>query len=85
MSDTCGCSTEAGNSVCELPAQNFERKTRVISVCPKCGQKGKPVEGQTVKTMIFISLRELKDTEYFFCKTETFKWIRLFGVENGSI
>ncbi|PJB66614.1 MAG: hypothetical protein CO094_06725 [Anaerolineae bacterium CG_4_9_14_3_um_filter_57_17] len=71
MSDSCGCSTEAGNSACELPAQNIERKPRAVSTCPECGKKGKPVDGQTVKAMLSASLREVKDTEYFFCKTET--------------
>ncbi len=71
MSGTCSCSTEAGSSTCELPAQNFERKLRTVNVCPECGKKGKPVEGQTVKAMVSVSLRELKDTEYLFCKTET--------------
>jgi len=83
MSDSCGCSTEAGNGTCELPAQNFERKPRAVSTCPECGKKGKPVEGQTVKAMFSASLREIKDTEYLFCKTETCP-IVYFSIDNSQ-
>ncbi|MCI0711819.1 MAG: hypothetical protein L0154_16810 [Chloroflexi bacterium] len=37
--------------------------------CPVCGQQGKKVGGATVKTMVSISLHEVRDTQYYFCKT----------------
>lgn len=71
MTESCCCPTEAGNQVCDLPAQDFERKSHPEGLCPECNQKGKPVESQTIKSMLTISLRELHDTDYFFCRTET--------------
>jgi hypothetical protein len=54
-----------------LPAQNFQRPPRVINACPVCGEKGKPVQGQTVKALLSVSLREVQSVEYLFCKTQT--------------
>jgi len=71
MTDSCCCPDEAGNAVCKLPAQNFQRPTRTINVCRVCGEKGKPVQAQTVKAMLSVSLREVRDVEYLFCKTRT--------------
>ncbi|HUM68448.1 MAG TPA: hypothetical protein PLK31_06340 [Chloroflexota bacterium] len=71
MTGTCCCPTEAGNAVCELPAHNFQRPPRVTNTCPTCGIKGKPVQGQTVKALLSVSLREVQDVEYLFCKTQT--------------
>jgi len=71
MTDSCCCPPEAGNAVCELPAQNFQRLPRATNACPVCGEKGKPVQGQTVKAFLSVSLREVQDVEYLFCKTQT--------------
>ena len=71
MTDSCCCPPEAGNAVCELPAQNFQRPFRASQACPVCGEKGKPVQGQTVKALLSVSLRDVQDVEYLFCKTQT--------------
>lgn len=71
MTDTCSCPPEAGNAVCELPAQGFQRPARAARACPECGQTGKPVQGQTVKALLAVSLREVRDVEYLFCRTQT--------------
>ena len=71
MTDSCCCPPEAGNAVCELPAQNFQRPSRATNACPVCGMRGKPVQGQTVKALLSVSLREVQDGEYLFCKTRT--------------
>jgi len=71
MTDSCCCPPQAGNAVCELPAQNFQRPPRATNACPVCGEKGKPVQGQTVKALLSVSLREVQDIEYLFCKTQT--------------
>ena len=39
--------------------------------CPECSRSGKPVQGQTVKSLLSISLRHLGDTQYLFCRTQT--------------
>lgn len=71
MTDSCGCPDEAGNVVCELPPQGFQRPARPIHDCPVCGEKGKLVQTQTIKAMLSVSLREARDAKYLFCKTET--------------
>jgi Zinc binding domain len=37
-------------------------------VCPMCNTKGKKVDGATVKSMLSVSLRDLQDIQYFFCR-----------------
>lgn len=71
MTDSCCCPPQAGNAVCELPAQDFLRPPRATNACPVCGEKGKPVQGQTVKALLSVSLREVLGVEYLFCKTQT--------------
>jgi len=71
MSDSCGCPPQAGNAVCELPSQTVARPPRATSTCPQCYQSGKPIQGQTVKAMLSVSLREVQVGEYLFCKTRT--------------
>lgn len=44
--------------------------TQSVTHCPECSQHGKKVDGATVKSMLRISLREVQDTQYFFCRTE---------------
>jgi hypothetical protein len=71
MTESCCCPPEAGNAVCDLPAQNFQRPAREANACPECGKAGKPVEGQTVKSLLSVSLREVKEVQYFFCRTQS--------------
>jgi len=70
MTDSCNCSNEVDKIVCELPVQDFQRETRSVSACPECGRKGKPVQTQTVKAMLSVSLREVRDAGYLFCRTK---------------
>ena len=43
-----------------------------MKVCPICREKGKRVEGQTVKAAISVSLREVGEkTDYYFCRTKS--------------
>lgn len=71
MTDECCCPPEAGSSVCDLPAQHVQRPRRATNGCPVCGMKGKPVQGQTVKALLAVSLRAVHDVEYLFCRTQT--------------
>jgi hypothetical protein len=43
----------------------------MTNACTVCGEKGKPVQGQTVKALLSVSLREVQNVEYLFCKTQT--------------
>ena len=71
MSDSCCCPPEAGNTVCDLPTQNFRRPPREVNACPECGKVGKPVQGQTIKSLLSLSLRHVQDVRYLFCRTQT--------------
>ncbi len=71
MTESCCCPPQAGNAVCDLPAQDVQRPPRAVNACPECGKIGKPVQGQTVKALISVSLREVQDTKYLFCRTQT--------------
>lgn len=71
MTESCCCPPEAGNAVCDLPAQSFRRPTHEVNACPECGKFGKPVGGQTVKAMLSVSLRAVQNANYLFCRTQT--------------
>ena len=64
--DCCGV-PEAGAASCELPG--LVRPARPASACPSCGQKGKAVDGQTVKALLAISLAYVTHEPYLFCRT----------------
>lgn len=66
------CSRSAAESdACELPAPTIQRTPRTPNVCPVCGQIGKSVQGQTVKAFLLVSLRQVRNGEYLFCRTQT--------------
>jgi hypothetical protein len=71
MSDSCGCPSEAGAAVCDLSASTGLPTERHAATCPQCGQTGKVVQGQTVKALLTISLRAVREVEYRFCRTST--------------
>jgi len=67
--DEC-CSPKTNN-----PTKSISQKQlaagQAAPLCPDCSQKGKHVGGGTVKSLIAVSLRLVKDTSYFFCRTVT--------------
>ena len=71
MSDVCGCPSEAGQTVCDLSTSNMPPTDHHAPACPQCGQVGKAVQGQTVKALLIISLRAVRNAEYRFCRTPT--------------
>jgi hypothetical protein len=74
MTESCGCPPEAGNAVCDWPARNYPhagQPPRHVNVCPGCGKTGKPVEGKTVKALLWVSLRQVQDVKYLFCRTQS--------------
>jgi hypothetical protein len=40
-----------------------------VDACPECGKIGKPVQGQTIKSLLSVSLRQVQDGQYLFCRT----------------
>ncbi|MBI3942740.1 MAG: copper chaperone Copz family protein [Chloroflexi bacterium] len=62
MSDNC-CASIGVEDGCAVPTPN------VTARCPVCGQKGKPVDTQTVKALLAVSLERVRPVSYFFCRT----------------
>ncbi len=54
-----------GNGVCEI---SIHRVTSTSGLCPQCGSKGKRVDGTTVKALLAVSLVEVRDVPYWFCR-----------------
>jgi hypothetical protein len=56
----------------EKPSQAFTVSISQIpvstAVCPQSGSRGKRVDSLTLKAMLAVSLSELRDSHYFFCK-----------------
>jgi hypothetical protein len=42
-----------------------------LNACPECGKTGKAVQGQTVKALLSVTLREVQEIQYLFCGTQT--------------
>lgn len=62
MSDSC-CSSSPTH------AQEIPFVVRAANECPECGSRAKSVPGQTVKAMLAVSLRQVRDVEYLYCRT----------------
>ncbi len=46
--------------------------TLSTKICPRCNLTGKPIERQTVKALVSISLRVVQEeNNYFFCSNES--------------
>jgi hypothetical protein len=59
----CGCCTPNSLQFADIP------NIKAIGACPTCHQKSKKVDTATLKAMLAVSLREVRDTIYFFCPT----------------
>lgn len=79
MPDSCCCP----NEVCDLPAKDLQRPILASNACPESGKLGKPVQGQTVKALVSVSLREVEDTKYLFCRTQSCSVV-YFSAENAE-
>ena len=83
MTENCCSQTSAGSEVCELPMVSGARKTHPEAICPECHRSGKIVQGQTVKALLSVSLREILNTDYYFCRTESCLVV-YFSSDGGS-
>lgn len=70
MAETGCCPSRAAGPAGELPAASSPGLVQTTTACPACGQPGKPVQSQTVKGLVAISLRLVEAVEYRFCRTE---------------
>jgi hypothetical protein len=51
----------------QLQLQTISKPDHQARVCPVDGSKGKEVPGQTVKALLKVSLRLVKEAQYYFC------------------
>jgi hypothetical protein len=58
--DNCCSSTAFDISISQIPVS--------AGTCPRSGSRGRRVDSITLKAMLAVSLGELRDTSYFFCK-----------------
>jgi len=68
MAEACCRVPEAGSAVCEQPAPGLPRPNIKPGRCPTCGERGKPIQGHTIKSLLAIRLRAVQDVPYFFCR-----------------
>lgn len=67
------CCPPANNGVdsCTVPSKDAGQMYVHMTVnCPGCGLKGKPVDTQTVKALLAVSLEVVRPVAYRFCRTE---------------
>jgi hypothetical protein len=66
LSQDCCYPSDAGSQNCESTTEIAARPA-TQAVCPVCGQRGKPVDGQTVKALLAVSLVRVTHEPYLFC------------------
>jgi len=79
--DECCSVQEAGSVVCEAPAPKRPRPTITPGRCSTCGRPGKPVQGQTVKSLLAVSLRAVREVQYYFCRSRDCDVVYFSGVD----
>lgn len=51
---------------------SLQSTSHTAGLCPHCHKKGKGVNGQTIKSLLAVSLREIdEEAGYFFCGTQS--------------
>jgi hypothetical protein len=68
MTSCCSLPVDEKGFLIEIPEESAQIPARAKNTCPTCGQKGKSVDTATVKSMLSVSLNQIKDTPYFFCQ-----------------
>lgn len=65
MSTCCGSQGQS----CDIPEANEQPAgdTRATGLCPQCGSKGRKVDTATLKALLAVSLKAVRDVQYFFC------------------
>jgi len=68
MTSCCSLPVDEKGFLIDISNDEDQIPTRAKNVCPTCGQKGKPVDGVTVKSMLAVSLNQVKNSPYYFCQ-----------------
>jgi len=71
MTSCCSLPVDENGLLIEISDQVAPKPNRAKNICPECGQKGKPVDTATVKSQLSVSLRQVKEIPYLFCRTRT--------------
>lgn len=69
MTSCCSLPVDEKGFLIEIPVEEVTTPKRDENTCPECGQKGKPVNTATVKAQLSVSLRQIGQTSYLFCRT----------------
>lgn len=68
MTSCCSLPVDEKGFLIELPEEDMQIPTRAKNACPNCGRTGKAVDTATIKSMLSVSLNQIKETAYFFCQ-----------------
>lgn len=66
--DNC-CAPEAYKSI-KLTNEELMTAGQTLSKCPVCGQTGKHVGVETVRSLIMVSPRLVEEAQYYFCRAK---------------
>jgi len=67
ITSCCSLPVDEKGFLIAIPEEDMQIPTRAKNVCPACGQKGKLVDGAIVKSMLSVSLNQIKNSPYYFC------------------
>ncbi len=84
MVENCCGEVKAGAEVCELNVEGGVRRGQRRAACPECGMPGKPVQRLTVQALLGVSLAEMQEGEYGFCRTAGCRVV-YFRVDGGQV
>ena len=69
MSHNCCSPSQSADAVCDMPVTSIAKPAHTPAGCPVCGRAGKPVDAQTLKALVSVSLRLVHEADYLFCRT----------------
>ena len=69
MSESAFCTPGIQIVVRDVPELHF--LDAKMNTCPGCNQSGKSIHWQTIKSLLLVSLRQVSNAKYLFCRTRT--------------
>lgn len=69
MTSCCSLPVDDNHPLIENSEIDNSVPVRAENTCPHCGEPGKAVDESTLKSMLSSSLRNIRKTQYFFCRT----------------
>ncbi len=69
MTSCCSLPVDDNGHLIEFSEINNPVPARAENTCPHCGEPGKAVDEATLKSILSSSLRIIRKTQYFFCRT----------------